>query len=128
MSSHTFVFDPAVTNLVVVVVAVVVVVVVVVVVHRVWGEEMLAVACSSLAEEMAIPYRAPGGMPVYRLSLTLSFFYKFYLSVSSRVDPASITDSHQNAYKVNYIVVSLYPYCQEKHKILATGVICKCFL
>ncbi|KAM6893551.1 xanthine dehydrogenase/oxidase [Xenentodon cancila] len=50
-------------------------------VGRPWGEELLHEACSSLAEEMTLDPSAPGGMVTYRRTLTLSFFYKFYLTV-----------------------------------------------
>lgn len=72
--------------------------------YREWGEGLLAVACQSLAEELAIPYDAPGGMPVYRLSLTLSFFYKFYLLVRSRLDPTFLPDSCHTAVEVKNIL------------------------
>ena len=71
-----------------------------VLVCRVWGEELLADACQSLAEELAIPYDAPGGMPVYRLSLTFSFFYKFYLLVRSRLDSTLLPASCHTAVEV----------------------------
>uniref|UniRef100_A0A673BMR0 Xanthine dehydrogenase/oxidase n=1 Tax=Sphaeramia orbicularis TaxID=375764 RepID=A0A673BMR0_9TELE len=48
---------------------------------RPWGEELLQAACSSLAEEMTLDPSAPGGMVTYRRTLTLSLFYKFYLTV-----------------------------------------------
>ena len=64
---------------------------------------MLTAACNSLAEELAIPYGAPGGMPVYRLSLTLSFFYKFYLLVSSQMDSSRLPDCCKTAFEVNCI-------------------------
>lgn len=47
---------------------------------RHWGEELLQNACSSLAEEMTLDPGSPGGMTSYRTTLTLSLFYKFYLS------------------------------------------------
>ena len=61
---------------------------------------MLAIACNNLAEELAIPYGAPGGMPVYRLSLTLSFFYKFYLLVSSQLDSYKLPEICKTAIEV----------------------------
>ncbi|CAB1330518.1 unnamed protein product [Coregonus sp. 'balchen'] len=45
-----------------------------------WKEELLQDACSSLAEEMTLHPSAPGGMVTYRRTLTLSLFYKFYLT------------------------------------------------
>ena len=41
---------------------------------------------ASLADEMVIKPDAPGGMPDYRLCLVLSFFYKFYLTVTSKLE------------------------------------------
>ena len=67
---------------------------------RVWAEDTLTAACQSLAEELAIPYDAPGGMPVYRLSLTLSFFYKFYLFVQSQLNPQQVLPSCKTVIQV----------------------------
>uniref|UniRef100_A0A3Q3BGF0 Xanthine dehydrogenase/oxidase n=1 Tax=Kryptolebias marmoratus TaxID=37003 RepID=A0A3Q3BGF0_KRYMA len=52
---------------------------------RRWGEELLQEACSSLAEEMTLDPSAPGGMVTYRRTLTLSLFYKFYLTVLQKL-------------------------------------------
>lgn len=52
---------------------------------RRWGEELLQVACSLLAEEMTLDPSAPGGMVTYRRTLTLSLFYKFYLTVLQKL-------------------------------------------
>ncbi|XP_057685582.1 xanthine dehydrogenase/oxidase isoform X2 [Corythoichthys intestinalis] len=52
---------------------------------RCWGEELLEEACSSLAEEMTLDPSAPGGMVTYRRTLTLSLFYKFYLTVLQKL-------------------------------------------
>ncbi|XP_041821919.1 xanthine dehydrogenase/oxidase isoform X2 [Chelmon rostratus] len=52
---------------------------------RRWGEELLQVACSSLAEEMTLDPSVPGGMVTYRRTLTLSLFYKFYLTVLQKL-------------------------------------------
>ncbi|MEQ2191675.1 hypothetical protein XENOCAPTIV_001002 [Xenoophorus captivus] len=52
---------------------------------RQWGEQLLQVACSSLAEEMSLDPSAPGGMVMYRRTLTLSLFYKFYLTVLQKL-------------------------------------------
>lgn len=42
-------------------------------------------ACSSLASEMTLDPSAPGGMVTYRRTLTLSLFYKFYLTVLQKL-------------------------------------------
>lgn len=52
---------------------------------RRWGEELLQEACSSLAEEMTLDPSVPGGMVTYRRTLTLSLFYKFYLTVLQKL-------------------------------------------
>ncbi|KAM3585325.1 uncharacterized protein V6R79_014495 [Siganus canaliculatus] len=52
---------------------------------RRWGEDLLEEACSSLAEEMTLDPSVPGGMVTYRRTLTLSLFYKFYLTVLQKL-------------------------------------------
>ncbi|XP_070813717.1 xanthine dehydrogenase/oxidase [Chaetodon trifascialis] len=52
---------------------------------RRWGEELLQEACTSLAEEMTLDPSVPGGMVSYRRTLTLSLFYKFYLTVLQKL-------------------------------------------
>ncbi|XP_072173401.1 xanthine dehydrogenase/oxidase-like [Diadema setosum] len=48
---------------------------------RSWDNSMLEAALSSLEKDLPLPAGAPGGMETYRKSLTLSFFFKFYLMV-----------------------------------------------
>lgn len=38
-----------------------------------------------MAEEMVLDPSAPGGMVTYRRTLTLSLFYKFYLTVLQKL-------------------------------------------
>ncbi|XP_036419585.1 xanthine dehydrogenase/oxidase isoform X2 [Colossoma macropomum] len=52
---------------------------------RRWGEELMEDACSSLAEEMTLSPSAPGGMVTYRRALTISLFFKFYLTVQQKL-------------------------------------------
>ena len=52
---------------------------------RPWCESTLNEACRLLLEDLPLAPDAPGGMAEYRLSLVTSFFFKFYLSVLSRV-------------------------------------------
>ncbi|MGH0121086.1 UNVERIFIED_CONTAM: hypothetical protein FKN15_070755, partial [Acipenser sinensis] len=54
-------------------------------IDREWNEELLQEACCLLAEEMSLSPSAPGGMVVYRRTLTLSFFFKFYLTVQQKL-------------------------------------------
>uniref|UniRef100_A0A8C5SZ13 xanthine dehydrogenase n=1 Tax=Laticauda laticaudata TaxID=8630 RepID=A0A8C5SZ13_LATLA len=49
---------------------------------REWKEDLLQEACRLLAEEMNLSPSAPGGMVDFRRTLVLSFFFKFYLTVS----------------------------------------------
>lgn len=62
--------------------------------------------CAGLAEELYLPPDAPGGMVDFRRTLTLSFFFKFYLTVLHKlgkdhpedvsVGPGQSTDSLQH--------------------------------
>ncbi|KAI4895470.1 hypothetical protein NFI96_023969, partial [Prochilodus magdalenae] len=54
-------------------------------VGRKWDEELMEDACSSLAEEMTLSPSAPGGMVTYRCTLTISLFFKFYLTVQHKL-------------------------------------------
>ncbi|XP_078504361.1 xanthine dehydrogenase/oxidase-like [Lissotriton helveticus] len=55
---------------------------------REWNEALLQDACQLLAEEMALSPDAPGGMVAFRRTLTLSFFFKFYLTVIDKLSKA----------------------------------------
>ena len=52
---------------------------------RPWCESTLEGVCPLLLEDLPLPPDVPGGMPDYRRSLVTSFFYKFYLTVLSRL-------------------------------------------
>uniref|UniRef100_A0A5F8GMS9 Xanthine dehydrogenase/oxidase n=1 Tax=Monodelphis domestica TaxID=13616 RepID=A0A5F8GMS9_MONDO len=52
---------------------------------RAWNEELLQEVCASLAEELSLEPDAPGGMVEFRRTLTLSFFFKFYLTVLQKL-------------------------------------------
>ncbi|KAM4772306.1 xanthine dehydrogenase/oxidase [Rhinophrynus dorsalis] len=54
-------------------------------VGRYWNEQLLQTACQLLANEMNLSPSAPGGMVEFRRTLTLSFFYKFYLMVHKKL-------------------------------------------
>ncbi len=53
--------------------------------NRPWNETTLNNACQLLLEDLPLSSDVPGGMPEYRRSLVTSFFFKFYLSVLSRL-------------------------------------------
>ncbi|OCT77525.1 hypothetical protein XELAEV_18028617mg [Xenopus laevis] len=50
-----------------------------------WDDKLLQTACQLLAKEMALSPSVPGGMVEYRQILTLSFFFKFYLTVHKKL-------------------------------------------
>uniref|UniRef100_A0A663MG09 Xanthine dehydrogenase n=1 Tax=Athene cunicularia TaxID=194338 RepID=A0A663MG09_ATHCN len=52
---------------------------------RDWNEKLLQDACRLLAGEMDLSPSAPGGMVDFRRTLTLSFFFKFYLTVLQKL-------------------------------------------
>lgn len=53
--------------------------------YRDWNEKLLQDACRLLAGEMDLSPSAPGGMVDFRRTLTLSFFFKFYLTVLQKL-------------------------------------------
>ncbi|CAK6983920.1 xanthine dehydrogenase/oxidase [Scomber scombrus] len=59
---------------------------------RRWGEELLEEVCTSLAEEMTLDPSVPGGMVTYRRTLTLSLFYKFYLTVLQKLQQQAVPE------------------------------------
>ena len=80
--------------------------------YRKWDDQLLQFALNSLTDELVLDPTVPGGMPDYRLSLALSFFYKFYLSVLQQYNPEMIPPSQASATKViifyyfNYFTLS----------------------
>ncbi|XP_045405291.1 xanthine dehydrogenase/oxidase isoform X1 [Lemur catta] len=52
---------------------------------KLWQEELLQDVSAGLAEELHLPPDAPGGMVEFRRTLTLSFFFKFYLTVLQKL-------------------------------------------
>ncbi|XP_024052534.1 xanthine dehydrogenase/oxidase [Terrapene carolina triunguis] len=55
-------------------------------ISREWNENLLQEACRLLANEMNLSPSAPGGMVEFRRTLTLSFFFKFYLIVLQKLN------------------------------------------
>ncbi|KAL9261556.1 Xanthine dehydrogenase 1-like protein [Drosera capensis] len=59
-----------------------------------WNKELLDSALGVLENDISLKENAPGGMVEFRKSLTLSFFFKFFLWVSQQMDgKTSFTDS-----------------------------------
>jgi len=48
---------------------------------RKWEDDLIPLATQLLADELPLAPGTPGGMEAYRCSLTMSFFFKFYLTV-----------------------------------------------
>ncbi|PIC32054.1 hypothetical protein B9Z55_012532 [Caenorhabditis nigoni] len=55
-----------------------------------WSQEFLDKALGLLSDELKLPAGVPGGMSQYRLSLALSFFFKFFLEVSKKLNLTEI--------------------------------------
>ncbi|EPY82416.1 xanthine dehydrogenase/oxidase [Camelus ferus] len=58
-----------------------------------WNEKLLQDVCTGLAEEMSLSPDAPGGMVEFRRTLTLSFFFKFYLTVLQNLGKEDLDDT-----------------------------------
>ncbi|CAL1540108.1 unnamed protein product [Lymnaea stagnalis] len=65
------------------------------IIGRVWDNSLLELACSEdmLPADLPLPPGAVGGMVAYRRTLTLSFFFRFYLAVASRTSQISDFDT-----------------------------------
>lgn len=51
-----------------------------------WDTELLQGALEKLSEDISLPENVPGGMVEFRRSLTLSFFFKFFLWVAQHME------------------------------------------
>lgn len=58
-----------------------------------WNEELLQDVCAGLAEELHLSPDAPGGMVEFRRTLTLSFFFKFYLTVLQKLGKGNLENN-----------------------------------
>ncbi|KAI0238599.1 Xanthine dehydrogenase/oxidase [Lamellibrachia satsuma] len=57
-----------------------------------WDGDLVPEACDLLAKELSLPPGVPEGMESYRNTLTLSFFFKFYLTVQTKRDSKHVRD------------------------------------
>ncbi|XP_018423843.1 PREDICTED: xanthine dehydrogenase/oxidase [Nanorana parkeri] len=55
-------------------------------VGREWNDSLLQDACRFLSKEITLSPSVPGGMVEFRQTLTLSFFFKFYLTVLKKLE------------------------------------------
>lgn len=60
---------------------------------RTWSESIVTDACQLLAEDLPLPPGTPGGQVEYRRSLASSFFFKFYLNVSVKLNNQEAADT-----------------------------------
>ena len=49
--------------------------------YSIWDDQLLEDVIAALKADLPLSESAPGGMISFRRTLTISFFYKFYLSV-----------------------------------------------
>ena len=54
-------------------------------VDRLWDDSLLEDGIRLLKEDLPLSDSAPGGMISYRKTLTISFFYKFFLFVKQKI-------------------------------------------
>jgi xanthine dehydrogenase/oxidase len=53
---------------------------------RAWDRELIEIVNRSLIDEIPLSHEAPGGNVLYRRSLTLSLFFKAFLSISQQLE------------------------------------------
>ncbi|KAG9467884.1 hypothetical protein GDO78_014101 [Eleutherodactylus coqui] len=87
-------------------------------VGREWNEHLLQDACRLLAKEMSLSPSAPGGMVEFRRTLTLSFFFKFYLTVLKKLE----TDLRGNNNFPNAVLPEYESATELFHKPPTSGV------
>lgn len=67
---------------------------------RSWDRNLIEVVNKSLVDEIPLPADAPGGMILYRRSLTLSLFFKAYLTISQQLEKSlglSLVDEREKS-------------------------------
>ena len=55
-----------------------------------WNRHLVDTVNDALSSELTIPLNVPGGLPEYRRALITSLFFKFFLTVSARIDVKSV--------------------------------------
>ncbi|KAK6189693.1 hypothetical protein SNE40_001693 [Patella caerulea] len=63
-------------------------------VGRKWENNLVPAACQYLEEDLPLDPGAPGGIVEYRKTLTTSFFFKFYLTVTQQLYNKGITQEN----------------------------------
>ena len=76
-------------------------------IYRKWTSDLSPFVCESLARELALPSNVEEGMADYRLTLCLSFFYKFFLNVLREVSPDSIPKKEASVLTVSATAIAI---------------------
>ncbi|XP_055957965.1 xanthine dehydrogenase/oxidase [Patella vulgata] len=63
-------------------------------VGRKWENNLVPAVCQNLEEDLPLDPGAPGGIVEYRKTLTTSFFFKFYLTVTQQLYNKGITQEN----------------------------------
>uniref|UniRef100_A0A0N5AMQ3 xanthine dehydrogenase n=1 Tax=Syphacia muris TaxID=451379 RepID=A0A0N5AMQ3_9BILA len=77
-----------------------------------WDKETMDFALDELSKEMHLAADVPGGMPRYRTSLALSFFFKFFsniLGFKNQDKPTYLRKEFQSALKASQIYNDVLP-------------------
>jgi xanthine dehydrogenase/oxidase len=88
-----------------------------------WNEHIVQEAAKTLIEDLPLDPGAPGGMIEFRRSLTLSFFFKFYMIVQDKLNERlkyvkALPQSFKSAIKVYHRGV---PKSSQISQIVPTG-------
>jgi len=77
---------------------------------KAWTEENVQAAMHVLKTEHGLKGNPPGGMAEYRTALSLSFLFKFYVSVAKELNPSSVAPEVASA------TTKLYPVNKKRGK------------
>eukprot|EP01125_Pyxidicula_operculata_P021944 TRINITY_DN877_c0_g1_i1.p1 TRINITY_DN877_c0_g1~~TRINITY_DN877_c0_g1_i1.p1 ORF type:complete len:1295 (-),score=236.67 TRINITY_DN877_c0_g1_i1:47-3532(-) len=69
-------------------------------VGKVWDEKLLEETLHCIEKELRLPLDAPGGMVDYRLALSKSFFYKYFMYVSKQFNLSFVPKEIENVIDV----------------------------
>ncbi|KAI0219543.1 Xanthine dehydrogenase/oxidase [Lamellibrachia satsuma] len=76
-----------------------------------WDGDLIPEACDLLAKELSLPPGVPEGMDSYRNTLSLSFFFKFYLTVQTKRDSKQQSEMVPPTYQSATSVFERQPGC-----------------
>ncbi|KAG0458419.1 hypothetical protein HPP92_023576 [Vanilla planifolia] len=92
-------------------------------VGKIWDKKLLLEAIKVLKDNVPLAENAPGGMVEFRKSLTLSFFFKFFLWVTQKMNENGcfkevLDDTHLSAIQANHRSCSS---ASQRYEILERG-------